>query len=125
MEAIVTGVTNRIPYDEAADLLGSARACVAFVVEGRPQVEPAVVRRDGSRFLIGIAAESELASDVGEASLVIDEGVYFFDLRAIYVRGTPSPVEAPTGDGLRWIVLEPIKLTCWDYGRLRMTDERD
>lgn len=121
----MTGVTNRIPFDEAADLVSSARACISFVVAGRPRVEPAVVRRDGSRFLVGVAADSVVATDAGEASLVIDEGVYFFDLRAISVRGVPSPAAAPVDSGLCWIELEPTKLTCWDYGRLRVTDERD
>lgn len=118
----MTSVTNRIPFEEAADLLSSARACVAFVVDGRPRVEPADVRYDSSRFLVGLADDSRFVCDVSEVSLVIDEGTYFFDLRAISVRGVPSPVDGPTDTGLRWIEFEPTRVTCWDYGRLRATN---
>ena len=119
----MTGVTNRIPFEEAADLLSSARACLAFVIDGRPHVEPVVVRYDDSRFLFGVADTTEMDAAVDEASLVIDEGVLFFDLRAIYVRGRPAALDRPADSDLEWFVLEPSKLTCWDYERLRATDE--
>jgi len=119
----MTGTTNRVPFEDAADLVPSARACLAFVVDGRPRVEPVVVRHEDSRFLVGVAETSELGSDVGEVSLVIDEGVLFFDLRAISVRGRPDPLGGQAGSDLEWFVLHPSKLTCWDYGRLRASDE--
>ena len=119
----MTGVTNRIPFEETADLLSSARACLAFVIDGRPRVEPVVARYVDSRFLVGVAETSELRAGVDEASLVIDEGVLFFDLRAISVRGKPAPLGGLPGTDLEWFVVEPTKVTCWDYGRLRATDE--
>jgi hypothetical protein len=121
----MTGVTNRISFDEAADLLVSARACVAVVVDGAPRIEPAVVVFEEPLFLVGIAEGSIDAADAEEAVLVIDDGVRFFDLRAIYARGTPSSVSGPRGDGRAWFALDPTHLTCWDYGQLRMRDEAD
>ncbi len=121
----MTGATNRVPFEEAADLLQSARACVAIVVDGVPRLEPAVVAYDDPRFLVGVADDSIDVSDVDEAVLVLDEGVRFFDLRAIYVRGGPSGVEGPSGDGRVWFAIDPTKVSCWDYGRLRASDAAD
>lgn len=119
----MAGTTNRVEFGEAADLLSSARACLAFVVDGRPRVEPVAVRYHESRFLVGASADSELNAAVEEASLVVDEGVLFFDLRAISVRGRPAPQGRLAGSDLDWYLLEPTKVTCWDYGRLRAIDE--
>jgi hypothetical protein len=115
------GVTNRIPFEEAADLLASARACVAVVVDGAPHVEPAVVRYREGRFLVGVDRSAPVEG-AQEATLVVDEGVRFFDLRAVYVRGTPTPIGAEDhdDDDVRlWFEIEPSTVTCWDYGRLR------
>ena len=57
--------------------------------------------------------------------IVIDEGVLFFDLRAMHVRGRPIPPAVPPDDGHSWFEVEPTKVTCWDYGRLRIDDESD
>ena len=117
----MAGTTNRISFDEAADLVTSARACVSYVVDGVPHVEPAVVRRHGERFVIGIDAALP-GSDGDEAVLLIDEGILFFDLRAIHVRGVATPTDDERGDGRCWYEIEPSKVTCWDYGRLRAGD---
>ncbi|MBE3560087.1 MAG: hypothetical protein IMW89_12805 [Ktedonobacteraceae bacterium] len=53
--------------------------------------------------------------------MLVDEGIYFFDLRAIYIRGHAKPVEAP-GDasaGHTWFELVPLKTVAWDYGTMR------
>ena len=120
----MSGTTNRISFEEAADLLGSGRACVAYVVDGAPRVETAVVRHADQRFVLGVDAGSELGRDVDEVSFVIDAGVLFFDLRAISARGSPSPVDDPPGaeSGLLWFEVDPTVVTCWDYGRLRVDD---
>lgn len=118
----MTGATtNRIPFEEAADLLTSARACVAVVVDGAPRLEPAVVVHEDPRFLVGVARGSIDASSVDEAVLVLDQGVRFFDLRAVYVRGRPSPADG-RGDDRVWFSIEPTTVSCWDYGRLRVRD---
>jgi hypothetical protein len=58
--------------------------------------------------------------------LLVDEGVYFFDLCAVYVRGHAQPAEPPIGAhaGHTWFELIPLKTVAWDYGTLReVTDE--
>ena len=51
-------VTNRIPFDEARDLLERpGRACVGFVVDGRPHIEAVDLRYRDGRFLVGIGDE--------------------------------------------------------------------
>lgn len=120
----MAGTTNRVSFEEAADLLTSARACVACVVDGAPRVVPAVVRHVDSRFLVGVT-EASVPDGLDEAVLVIDEGVLFFDLRAIYVRGRPGPVDEPPDPGRFWFEVEPATVTCWDYGRLRNVDGSD
>ena len=118
----MSGVTNRIPFEEAADLLDTGRVCVAVVVDGAPRLEPAVVVFDEPRFLVGVAAGSIDVTAADEAVLVVDDGVRLFDLRAIYVRGEPGPVDGPGGDGRDWFAIDPTLVSCWDYGRLRVTD---
>lgn len=57
---------------------------------------------------------------------LFDEGVQFFDLRAIYIRGRVKSVEAPNDApaGRTWFEVIPIKTVAWDYGTLReVTDE--
>lgn len=118
----MTGTTNRIGFEEAADLLESGRACVSFVVDGRPRVEPAVVRYEGGRFLVGIDGAPP-GPDATEVTLVVDEGVHFFDLRAMHVRGTPARLDPPLDGARTWLAVTPTRVTCWDYGRLRIADE--
>lgn len=123
---MANGQTNRIPFEEASDLLDSARACVAFVVGDEPHIEPAVVVHREPNFAVGVAGVSP-GDGVDEAVLVIDDGVLFFDLRAIYVRGSPHEIEgttaAPLDDSLTWFEIRPALVTTWDYGRLRADDE--
>lgn len=118
------GTTNRIPFDEAADLVGSARACVAWSHGDRPHVEPAIVVDEHGRFLVGIDGDAPGAA-VDEVVLLVDEGVLFFDLRAVLVRGRPVWAAAPSADGRAWFEIEPGRVTCWDYGRLRIDDGHD
>jgi hypothetical protein len=114
--------TNRITLDEAGELLTSgARACLAFVVEGSPRIEPVIARHQDDRFLAGLDPGVVLPPDAVEAVLVVDDGVQFFDLRAVYVRGTPAPID--DGEGRTWYEVLPKKVTCWDYATLRIIDD--
>lgn len=63
---------------------------------------------------------------IREVVLLVNEGVQFFDLRAIYIRGRVKSVEAPNDApaGRTWFEVIPIKTVAWDYGTLReVTDE--
>lgn len=121
----MAGVTNRISVEEAADLLERpGRAGLSFVREGRPLVEPVAFRRRADRFQVRPTGDPG-PEEGDEVVLVVDEGVLFFDLRAVYVRGRwrLAPVDADGGVG--WSDIEPTRITCWDYGRLRADDDHD
>jgi hypothetical protein len=115
-------VTRNITLDCARDLLERApRACITFAGEHGPQAQPVVLLWHEPRYVIGIPVQAEQRPDSGqEVVLLIDEGVYFFDLRAIYIRGQIQPVEAPCDApaGLTWFEVVPRKTVAWDYGKL-------
>ncbi len=56
-----------------------------------------------------------------EVVLLVDEGVHYFDLRAIYIRGHARPAEAPleAAAGQAWFEVVPLKTVAWDYGLMR------
>ena len=60
-----------------------------------------------------------------EVVLLVDDGVLFFDLRAIYVRGHVQPlgsVEGLAGDFF-WFAVQPTRTVAWDYARMREVDD--
>jgi hypothetical protein len=123
----VKRITLNIDLVEARDLLERVpRACVAFAGDDGPQVEPVSLLFKDDRDLVGMpaSAASHLTSDE-EVVLLVDDGVLFFDLRAIYVRGhvqPPSGLEGMAGDHF-WFEIEPTRTVAWDYGRIREVDD--
>jgi hypothetical protein len=120
-------ITREIDPVDAQDLLVRVpRACLAFASDHGPHAQPiAFVWRDG-RYLVGIPADVALQPAIDqEVVLLVDEGVQFFDLRAIYIRGRVKPAEAPTGApaGRIWFEVIPLKTVAWDYGTLREVSE--
>ena len=100
-------VTRNIDPGCGRDLLERVpRACIAFASDHGPQAQPIVLVWHDGRYLAGIP---------------IDEGVHYFDLRAIYIRGLVEPAEAPGGApaGRTWFEVVPLKTVAWDYGALR------
>jgi hypothetical protein len=81
-----------------------------------------VLRWHEQRYLVALPANVNHIPITGrEAVLLVDEGLYYFELRAFYLRGQimtveHPPVEAP---GKIWYELVPIKIVAWDYGRMR------
>jgi hypothetical protein len=117
----MAGTTNRVSLEDAIDVLDRGRACVSWVVDGAPFVEPASVVDEHGKILVeveGIAPDD----GVDEVVLVADEGVEFFELRAMYIRGRPVWRAEPSADGRTWFEIEPTMLRCWDYGTLRFDD---
>jgi hypothetical protein len=116
-------VTRDIDPVDAHDLLERVpRVCLSFASDDGPYAQPiAFVWRDG-RYLAGLpeTANRQPAIDQ-EVVLLIDEGVYFFDLRAIYIRGHVKPIDTPDGapTGRLWFEVIPLKTVAWDYGTLR------
>ena len=120
-------ITLNIDPVEARDLLERVpRACLAFVSDQGPQVELVPVLFKDDRYLVGMpssAASHPTAHE--EVVLLVDDGVLFFDLRAIYVRGHVQPlgsVEGLAGDFF-WFAVQPTRTVAWDYARMREVDD--
>lgn len=121
-------VTRDVDPVEVEDLRrGTARAALGFTTaDGTPTVEPVLVAADGDRHLAGLtAAASNRPHDGQEVVLLVDEGIWFFDLRALSVRGHARSASAPrvAGADLDWIEVVPTRTVAWDYGRLREADD--
>ena len=122
-------ITREIDPADAQNLLERVpRACLAFGTDAGPCALPiAFVWHDG-RYCAGIPEEANLQPAIDqEVVLLIDEGVQFFDLRAIYIRGRLQPGEAPRGApaGSAWFEVIPLKTVAWDYGTLREASDED
>jgi hypothetical protein len=120
-------VTRNIDPALARDLLQRVpRACVCFAHDDGPQALPVMLRWADPQILIGFAPSAMLLPGAGqEIVLLVDEGVHYFDLRAIYIRGTVQPqATAPDATyGRAWFELIPSKTTAWDYGTMREVDD--
>jgi hypothetical protein len=116
-------VTRNIDPESARDLLERVpRACLCFASEQGPQAEPVVLVWQDDRYLVGIPEQTERRPDSGqEIVLLIDEGIHFFDLRALYIRGQVKQASTPSGTpiGRIWFEVIPFKTVAWDYGMLR------
>lgn len=117
-------VTQRVPLVDVDDLLSRpARAAVAYVGPGGPECVPVVLRRgDGIR--IGMNPDAVPAPGAPErVVLIVDDGRWWFELRAAVWRGTVAPevddrAGRSGGDGLVWFRLDPARVVAWDYGQL-------
>ena len=119
-------VTVRVPLGESLDLLERpARACVAFTSEGAPRIEPVRLRYEDGRYLIGIEPAAAAPDPSTEVVLIVDDGVLFFELRAVYVRGVARPIPSSPQEQLRWIEVEPSRVSSWNYGRMRWRRDTD
>jgi hypothetical protein len=123
-------VTRNIDPSSARDLLERVpRACLCFAYDHWPQAQPIVLVWHDGRYLVGLLEEADHQPDSDqEVILLIDEGVHYFDLRALYIRGqvkqASAPPEAPAAD-CTWLEVVPLKTVAWDYGTLReVRDER-
>jgi len=123
-------VTRNIDPNCAQDLLERVpRACLCFASDNGPQAQPIVLVWQDGRYLVGLLEDADHQPSPGQqVVLLIDEGVRFFDLRALYIRGqvkqASAPREAPAAD-CTWVEVVPLKTVAWDYGMLReVSDER-
>jgi hypothetical protein len=116
-------VTRNIDPGSARDLLERVpRACLCFACDRGPQAQPIVLVWHDGPYLAGIPEHADRRPGSGqEVVLLIDEGVHFFDLRALYIRGRVKQAEAPreAPAGLTWFEVVPLKTVAWDYGTLR------
>jgi hypothetical protein len=122
-------VTNRVdPATLDALLARPPRATLAYEREGGVELMPVAHRRDGARHHVGFARGGEVAGPApgARASLVVDDGWSWFNLRAITARGTlaaaPEHLARDRAD-LAWYELGPDRITAWDYGTLHEEPE--
>jgi hypothetical protein len=120
-------ITLNVDPAEARDLLERVpRACVAFATDEGPRVEPVTVAFKDDRYLVGMpSCAARHLRDHGEVVLLVDDGVQFFDLRAIYVRGharASGGKQDPAGEHF-WFAVEPTRTVAWDYARIRAVDD--
>ncbi len=122
-------ITRDIDPVDAQDLLKRVpRASLAFACDRGPHAVPIAFAWREGRYFVGLLEKAEPQPDADqEVVLLIDEGVQFFDLRAIYIRGkvqlAAEPSNAPTDH--TWFEVVPLKTVAWDYGMLReVKDER-
>jgi hypothetical protein len=117
----VSRVTNRVPVDTLCELLEGARACALAYVDpgGAVQALPAPFRWHGGRFLVGLPDGTIGAGT--RVALAVDDGWFWWELRAALARGTLTPSERPDASGapdLAWFELAADRVTAWDYDRL-------
>lgn len=119
-------ISRDIDSDSARDLLsGVPRACLCFARDG-PQAQPAALVWQDGRYLAGLPLHTDGQLLAGqEVVLLIDEGVHFFDLRALSIRGRLGPASAPRGapSDHTWVEVIPLKTVAWDYGTLREVND--
>jgi hypothetical protein len=93
------------------------------VRDGEVEALPVLFRRHGDQLWVGVARESAPpASSFGRAVLVLDDGHYWFELRAHTWRGRIEvAADAPFGaaDDVVWLRFVPSGAVAWDYGALR------
>jgi hypothetical protein len=121
----VAGVTNRVGAEALRDVLEAARSASLARVDatGSLQLLPVAFRWRGGRAWVGLPRASA-PPDLGAGSAVAvaaDAGFFWWELRALLVRGTLAAGPAPEGGGahLEWFELVPRTTTAWDYGSLR------
>ena len=101
-------------------------ACIAFANDAGPQAQPVLLIWRERRYFIGMSWTSGQPPQAGqEVVLLVDEGVHFFDLRALYVRGQLQAAETPTEAtaGQSWFEVVPDKTVAWDYGSMHEVDD--
>jgi hypothetical protein len=122
----VARVTQRVAAEEVADLVAlPRRAALAFARAGSAVPLPVRYRRNGERIAIGLARES-LGGPVPERGvLVVDDGSWWFELRAVTWRGRLEATTPPAGEdqGLLWLEFVPEREVAWNYGALHEAAE--
>ncbi len=116
-------VSRDIDPGNAQDLIERApRARLAYANSQGPQAQPVSFVRRNERYLVGIRKGTHYLPSPGqEVTLLIDEGIYYFELRAIYIRGQVRPIAAPSDaqGEYSWFEVDVSKTVAWDYGSMR------
>jgi hypothetical protein len=120
-------VTRDVGPEAVPDLLERPpRAAVAFLDGEQVDVLPAKARTLDGVHLFAVRGRDDLGGR--EVALVRDDGPWWFELRAVTVRGVARPAAPAAGEdgtGLAWYAVEPRRVIAWDYGSLREAGDRD
>jgi hypothetical protein len=90
----------------------------AFSTENGPECVPAVIR---STDHIEVGVDRAALAGLGlpdRATLVVDDGSYWFELRAIVRRGEVRSVDGEPDDPIAWFGFDTRTWAAWDYGAL-------
>lgn len=118
-------ITHAVAPEKVRDLLESVpRACVVFTNAGVVEIVPVEFRLEEGRYWIGISGDESdpIPAPDQSVKLMIDDGICYFDMRGIWVRGPARfSRDRPNGGSptLRWFRLDPEKLIAWDFGAMR------
>ena len=118
-------ITNAVDPEKMRDLLERVpRACLAFNNAGTVEVVPVGFRFEDGRYWIGMSGRGSgpVPGSDEPVKLLIDEGMQYFDMRGIWIRGRALfSEERPQGGSpaLNWFQLVPEKFVAWDFGAMR------
>lgn len=115
------GSTRLVGIDDVRDLLASPPRCnVAWANGAAIEAAPAALRYVEGRWIIGMPEDGAMPRAGDVVKVMVDDGVWFFDLRGAWARGPASAAEAPAGapPGLAWLEVTPEKTVAWHYATL-------
>jgi hypothetical protein len=98
------------------------RATVAFRDADAVELMPARARCEARVHWFGVSLDAAPDLAGREVVLMIDDGMYWFELRGISVRGVARHVDAPEPGAARrltWYAIDPRRVLAWDYGAIR------
>lgn len=117
-------IVQRVDPDELGRALAPhARAAIAWDRDGAVETIPALYRRDGDEHCVGVARDLAPTDGACErAVLVLDDGSWWFELRAVTLRGRIEPGAGAADGDLVWLRFVPVGAIAWDYGTLHESD---
>jgi hypothetical protein len=117
-------VTRDVDPAALRDLADRPRwATVTFMEGERADILPARADLASGEPRFGVDPRRGADLDGREVVLIVDDGPYWFELRALSIRGVARRAAGAAGD-LAWYALETKRVVAWDYGSLREEDAR-
>jgi hypothetical protein len=118
----VARVTQRVDPERLGDLLERPLRAAIATARGA-EVDPVAVayrRREGRTF-VGVPRALSPAAASEPVVLLLDDGRYWYELRAVTIRGRLAAATPPPGGDpqLVWLEVVPERAVAWDYGSLR------
>jgi hypothetical protein len=94
---------------------------MAFAHDDGVEVVPVALRREGARLWIGVDRNVHVNNGTPQPAVVlVDDGRYWFELRAVTWRGrlVPAPPPPLEPSELRWFELLAEAAIAWNYAAL-------